>query len=85
MSKVAIVTIISKNYGNRLQNYALQEVLKQMGVDVETIPMRAGKQSIKSDLKYLIKTDFYNLRFCRRLFLWEVFGILSSPKAAFMN
>ena len=56
MSKVAIVTIISKNYGNRLQNYALQEVLKQMGVDVETIPMRAGKQSIKSDLKYLIKT-----------------------------
>lgn len=56
MSKVAIVTIISKNYGNRLQNYALQEVLKQMGVDVETIPMRAGKQSIKSDFKYLIKT-----------------------------
>lgn len=36
--KIGIATIVDyKNYGNRLQNYALQEVLKSMGHDVETI------------------------------------------------
>ena len=37
MEKVAIVTIESFNYGNRLQNYALQEVLKSMGYVVRTV------------------------------------------------
>ena len=27
--KICIITMISDNYGNRLQNYALQEVLPQ--------------------------------------------------------
>lgn len=36
--KIGIATIVDyKNYGNRLQNYALQEVLKSMGHDVDTI------------------------------------------------
>lgn len=36
--KAAIVTLVGDfNYGNRLQNYALQEVLTEMGVDVSTI------------------------------------------------
>lgn len=36
--KIGIVTIIgNNNYGNRLQNYALQEVLKKQGYDVETV------------------------------------------------
>ena len=37
--KVAIITITNSgtNFGNRLQNYALQEALKQYNVDVETI------------------------------------------------
>lgn len=36
--KIAISTIIDyNNYGNRLQNYALQEVLHNLGHDVETI------------------------------------------------
>ena len=34
--KVEIITIISYNYGNRLQNYALQEYLKNLGVEVYT-------------------------------------------------
>lgn len=38
MKKVAIVTLTHvDNYGNRLQNYALQEILKQFGCEVETI------------------------------------------------
>lgn len=36
--KVGIITIVDyKNYGNRLQNYALQETLKSLGTEVETI------------------------------------------------
>ncbi len=38
MKKVGIITIFDENnYGNRLQNYAVQETLKKMGFDVETI------------------------------------------------
>ncbi len=35
--KVGIVTINSQNMGNRLQNYAVQETLKKLGFQVETI------------------------------------------------
>lgn len=36
--RVGIITIIDyNNYGNRLQNYATQEVLKSLGLSVETI------------------------------------------------
>lgn len=38
MKKIGIMTIYDENnYGNRLQNYAVQTVLKKMGFDVETI------------------------------------------------
>ena len=38
MNKIGIVTLNGYfNYGNRLQNYALQETLKSFGCDVETI------------------------------------------------
>lgn len=36
--KVAIITLVGDfNYGNRLQNYALQEILIALGMDVSTI------------------------------------------------
>ncbi|RHV70458.1 MULTISPECIES: polysaccharide pyruvyl transferase family protein [Clostridia] len=37
MKKIALYTIQSINYGNRLQNYATQEILKSMGYDVYTL------------------------------------------------
>ena len=38
MKKIGIITIYDENnYGNRLQNYAVQEVLKSMSFEVETI------------------------------------------------
>ena len=38
MKKIGILTIYDENnYGNRLQNYAVQEVLKSMNFEVETI------------------------------------------------
>lgn len=40
--KVSILTIQSINYGNRLQNYALQTVLKSYGHEVESLRREAG-------------------------------------------
>lgn len=45
MKKVAIVTLNGYfNYGNRLQNYALQEVLEAQGCSVETIRFNRDKK-----------------------------------------
>lgn len=55
MKKVAIITIESFNYGNRLQNYALQEVLKEMGFSVETLHRERPKNDFKSYLKRAIQ------------------------------
>lgn len=52
--KAAIVTIQSKNYGNRLQNYALQQTLKKMGFDVTTLTRIPNKTKFKRRLKDLI-------------------------------
>lgn len=52
--KVAIITIISYNYGNRLQNYALQEILQKLNVQVETIPVEQ-KYNFKGKIKLRIK------------------------------
>ena len=41
MKKVGILTLFGEyNFGNRLQNYAVQQVLKKHGLDVETIKYR---------------------------------------------
>ena len=38
MKKIAILTLNGYfNYGNRLQNFALQEILKSMKFEVETV------------------------------------------------
>ncbi len=38
MKKAGIITLFGEyNFGNRLQNYAVQEVLKKKGLDVQTI------------------------------------------------
>lgn len=73
MKKVAILTINDcTNYGNRLQNYATQEVFKNMNLKAETILNQKGlygfnyiKKQIKDVLRKCIKNkkqiDRYNL------------------------
>ena len=52
--KASIVTIYDPkpNIGNRLQNYAVQEVLKQIGFQVNTLSFQksliSGKQKLKA-------------------------------------
>ena len=54
---IGIVTIISHNLGNRLQNYALQEYLLSKDYEVKTIPMSSENliSLTKKRLKILIK------------------------------
>lgn len=50
--RVAILTIQSNNYGNRLQNYALQEVLRARGCQVDSLRRDAGfGNSLTSSLR----------------------------------
>lgn len=72
--KIGIITIVGyNNYGNRLQNYATQEVLKSLGCDAETIiniPCDSGtlksniykySHILKKALKMPIKESFFKV------------------------
>ena len=49
MKKIGIITIIDyTNYGNRLQNYAVQEVLKSLECNVETLIYDQKKENINN-------------------------------------
>ena len=61
--KIAIVTIQSTNFGNRLQNYALQEVLLSLGYSVETlkrVPPTSNMDKVKllprEVIQYILNT-----------------------------
>lgn len=58
MIKIGIITIQSMNFGNRLQNYALQEILKQLGLEVETIRRNVENKSMKNHIKTLFQKLF---------------------------
>lgn len=60
--RIGIVTITElDNFGNRLQNYALQTVLKQFNATVETIPNYIIYKYRKSK-KYQFREFFHGLR-----------------------
>lgn len=62
MEKIAILTIVSENCGNRLQNYALQQTLKNMGYNVYTIQRkgRTLKFRIKQVIRSCIVKDYHS-------------------------
>lgn len=54
--KVGIVTIIDNdNYGNRLQNYAVQEIIKTFGFQIETLQNRSYSNSKKRFIQRCIR------------------------------
>lgn len=61
--KIGIVTIIDyMNYGNRLQNFAVQEVLKLFGCSVETISQReSSRQKFFRIIKRFDIKNYVNL------------------------
>ncbi|MCI7491658.1 MAG: polysaccharide pyruvyl transferase family protein [Lachnobacterium sp.] len=69
--KIGIVTIYDANYGNRLQNYALQQVIKEMGNEVESIYfkdisksfyIRKTQNPIRKVIKCFVPTVFIRRR-----------------------
>lgn len=73
VKKIGIITIIDyKNYGNRLQNYAVQEVIKLLGFEPETILNSPCikvkfndriKQILKMRLSEIIHKIFQKIRY----------------------
>lgn len=62
MKKVGIITLVGYfNYGNRLQNYATQEVIKGLGYDVETIVYYRVLDRPKESLKQILIRNLVTL------------------------
>lgn len=59
MKKIAIITIYNSNYGNRLQNYALQESLKKLNCDVTTIRNVSLLNKKKNTFEYILRNIKY--------------------------
>ena len=55
MKKVALITIESLNFGNRLQNYALQQVLKLENFEDETLHRNTKVTGAKACIKRVIQ------------------------------
>ncbi len=55
--KIAIITMVGNNYGNRLQNYALQEALKRIGAQTETLhnPWQESYNEFLYRIKFCIR------------------------------
>jgi len=70
MKKIGIVTICDyNNYGNRLQNYALQEILKQYNCNVKTIQNDFKlNQAYKKKKVFLIRIKFI-LKYIKKTFI----------------
>lgn len=60
MKNIAIVTIESFNFGNRIQNYALQQALRSLGYSTKTLHRiqysNGIKVKVKHALQYLLQT-----------------------------
>lgn len=70
--KIGILTIIDyNNYGNRLQNYAMQEILKKLGNEVVTIKnmssQKKNNKKIVGQIKKLFNLSNVNARIHRKI------------------
>lgn len=89
--KIGIVTLYGNtNYGNRLQNYAVQEILKQRGFKVETLVcksntpkvlLRKGYHAVMSLIgrkqsKRMVRFNKFNREMIRTRIIYEKSGLL---------
>lgn len=71
--KIGIVTIIDyRNYGNRLQNYAVQKILEKKNIETETI-----LNDFYKDSKYENKSILNNLIHCLKVMIWNVWSVFT--------
>ena len=84
MKKIAIVTMNhGYNYGNKLQNYAMEHIYREYGLDVTTIafeptgcikPKSGSSNSISSKILKKIRRKFYFSREKKRLERFKIFN-----------
>ena len=82
--KVAIITLTDgANYGNRLQNYAMQQLLTSLGHDVETLRRRTYRDKticgkivwyVKDNIKYIIGRPKTKCLSQKRLYMFRRFN-----------
>lgn len=66
--KVGIITITKgQNYGNRLQNYAVQHIIENLGFEVETLNNDVRMPSSLDKLKYFIKQCLVGSKYWKRI------------------
>lgn len=72
--RVVIITIYdpSPNMGNRLQNFAVQNILEGFGLEVQTIAFRKSILNWKVRIKKIIN-KLTNYRFAKSKFFWKFF------------
>lgn len=90
MKKVGIITLCGYyNYGNRLQNYATQEVIKSLGCEVETIVnspyIKLGfidyiNKSGRMNLIELIKKIYKRIYYCIKKIIKGKKGVLANER-----
>lgn len=74
MKKVLLVTIQSNNFGNRLQNFALQTILEQSGCNVINLIVNATDVSQMQKAKNIVRSLLVTLgmkRFIPGVSVWE--------------
>ena len=83
MKKANIITLNGyRNYGNRLQNFALTLVLKRMGVEVRTVWNRGLKETIITKIKHL---PFFSSKYPKEHKLYNFTRIYNSSAIPFSN
>ncbi len=74
----AILTLVCYNIGNRLQNYAVQEMLREAGVTPETVRLKSGAIPVLRNFvrKRIIKNETSRMRdFNGRRVAWSGYGM----------
>jgi len=68
LRKIGIVTLNGYfNYGNRLQNYALQEALKSFDYEVETVWVKVPAKKRENKMKRVVKIIFKPTRVVKKV------------------
>ncbi len=76
MAKIALFSIVSMNYGNRLQNYALSKTITKLGYEVETIRRYPQKNKRFNSFRlgvrsFIIKDKFTNFYLFNKNIMWS--------------
>ena len=91
MKKAAIVTLYGNtNFGNKLQNYAVQEILKSYGYDTETLrtynSIYSNNAYLKNRIRYFVKRITPNKLYRNKNFkVFEKEYLKNSQKVYYSN